>query len=355
MTRMKSDGTGLYNEGKFVFDGQKDHPTIEGPKMYKRNGFYYLFAPAGGVKEGWQVVLRSRDVFGPYEDRVVLHQGNTPVNGPHQGGWVELESGESWFLHFQDAGAYGRVVHLQPMEWALDWPLIGQDMNGDGIGEPVARHRKPVLGASFPICVPASGDDFRGDTLGLQWQWQANPKDGWYSLAGGRGCLRLYSFPLPAVEKANLSDAPNILTRKFPAPGFRVDTETELQTTAEGDAAGLIVYGDDYRSVAIKKTAGTYAIVLYEGGFRTDAKKWERETVLEAAGEGRAGFRLTVGQGAACRLEYSLGSGEFKAAGGPFAARPGKWVGAKVGIYCVGGANTRSEGCADFAFFKISS
>jgi beta-xylosidase len=120
VTRMERDGTGLLDEGRFVFDGQKDHPTIEGPKMYTRNGFYYLFAPAGGVKGGWQTVLRSRDVFGPYEARIVLHQGNTPINGPHKGGWVELESGDSRFLHFQDAGACGRVVHLQPVEWNSD-------------------------------------------------------------------------------------------------------------------------------------------------------------------------------------------------------------------------------------------
>jgi hypothetical protein len=159
------------------------------------------------------------------------------------------------------------------------------------------------------------------------------------------------------VERANLSDAPNVLTQKFPAPCFRADTAAELRTTAEGDEAGFIVYGDDYRSVAVKKTAGAYAIVLYDGAVRCDpygridpSRKHEREEILETVKTGKADFRLSVGRGAVCRL----GGGEFKAAGGSFAARPGIWVGAKVGIYCVGRANARSEGCAEFTFFGIS-
>ncbi|UUZ86552.1 family 43 glycosylhydrolase [Paenibacillus sp. P26] len=91
--RMSADGRELLDEGRLVFDGTEGHPTMEGPKMYKRNGYYYIFAPAGGVPTGWQTILRSKDIYGPYEDKIVLHQGDTPVNGPHQGGWVELESG----------------------------------------------------------------------------------------------------------------------------------------------------------------------------------------------------------------------------------------------------------------------
>lgn len=117
MCGMKPDGTGLLDDGVIIFDGELDHPTMEGPKMYKRNGYYYIFAPAGGVPTGWQTILRSRDVYGPYEDKIVLQQGSTETNGPHQGGYVELESGESWFIHFQDRDAYGRIVHLQPMRW----------------------------------------------------------------------------------------------------------------------------------------------------------------------------------------------------------------------------------------------
>ncbi|RPJ06839.1 MAG: glycosyl hydrolase 43 family protein, partial [Spirochaetaceae bacterium] len=146
LSRMKPDGTGLLDDGRHIFDGTKKHPTIEGPKLYKRNGWYYIFAPAGGVPKGWQTVLRSRSIWGPYEDRIVLHQGSTNINGPHQGAWIELENEESWFLHFQDKGVFGRILHLQPMKWENDWPVIGEDLDADGIGQPVARSKKPGIG-----------------------------------------------------------------------------------------------------------------------------------------------------------------------------------------------------------------
>jgi beta-xylosidase len=127
INRMNADGTRILDDGKRVFDGHEHHPTIEGPKLYKRNGYYYIFAPAGGVPTGWQTVLRAKNIYGPYEDKVVMDQGQTRINGPHQGAWVELPSGESWFIHFQDRGPYGRIVHLQPMTWKDDWPIIGID------------------------------------------------------------------------------------------------------------------------------------------------------------------------------------------------------------------------------------
>ena len=96
----------------FLYDGSVENPTIEGPKVYKRNSYYYIFAPAGGVKTGWQVVLRSTNIFGPYDAKTVMHQGTSDINGPHQGGLVDTRSGEEWFLHFQDAGVYGRITHL---------------------------------------------------------------------------------------------------------------------------------------------------------------------------------------------------------------------------------------------------
>lgn len=117
--RMHPEGTGLLDEGKVIVDGDRIPGwfTLEGPKLYRHDGWFWILAPAGGVETGWQGAFRSRDFFGPYEERIVLEQGDTDVNGPHQGGWVRTPSGEDWFLHFQQRGPYGRVVHLQPMSW----------------------------------------------------------------------------------------------------------------------------------------------------------------------------------------------------------------------------------------------
>ena len=108
---------------------------------------------------GWQVVLRSKNIYGPYEWKKVLAQGNSPINGPHQGAWVDTPTGEDWFLHFQDVGAYGRLVHLQPMKWVNDWPVIGIDKDGDGCGDPVLVHTKPNVGKTYPIRTPQESDE----------------------------------------------------------------------------------------------------------------------------------------------------------------------------------------------------
>ena len=149
MIEMTPDGTRCIGQDRVIYDGHIGNETIEGAKMYKRNGYYYIFSPAGGVATGWQVVLRSKNVWGPYEAKTVMAQGNSDVNGPHQGAWIDTPDGqEHWFVHFQDKGAYGRVVHLQPMKWLEnDWCVIGVDKDGDGCGEPVATYKKPNVGS----------------------------------------------------------------------------------------------------------------------------------------------------------------------------------------------------------------
>lgn len=173
--RMNAEGTKVLDGGVEIFSEEKKHPTTEGPKLYKRNGYYYIMCPAGGVKTGWQLILRSRNIEGPYEQKVVLHQGPTSVNGPHQGGWVDTPEGEDWFIHFQDVYVYGRVPHLQPVRWVDDWPEMGVDIDGDGIGEPVAEYTAPAAFQESP-CRIYTSDSFSSDQLGLQWQWQANPR-----------------------------------------------------------------------------------------------------------------------------------------------------------------------------------
>ena len=240
LSRMKPDGTSLLDEGEHIFDGNLHHPTIEGPKMYKRNGWYYIFAPAGGVKPGWQTVLRSRNVFGPYEDRIVMHQGETTVNGPHQGGWVEAESGEHWFIHFQDVDAYGRITHLQPMQWVDDWPLIGKDINGDGIGEPVYRYQKPDVGGVYPIKLPAASDDFDGRCYRLAMAVEMQiPQNSWYSLKEKKVFLRLYSVNHSNTGRPLLYHTPNILTQLFQAPEFKATAELEFFPQKDGDMPDL--------------------------------------------------------------------------------------------------------------------
>ena len=241
--KMSPDGKKILDNGTIIFHNVETQPIIEGPKFLKKDGYYYILAPAGSVPMGWQTVLRSKNIYGPYEDKIVLHQGSTDINGPHQGGLVELQSGEWWFAHFQDRDVYGRIVHLQPVEWKDDWPLMGEDINNDGIGEPVMEWTKPDFDRSYPIIIPQTSDEFESDELGLQWQWHANPKKEWYSLSENSGILRLYSVK-NFSQNGNLWLVPNLLLQKFPAPSFTVTTKISFHPNRINGKSGLLIISE---------------------------------------------------------------------------------------------------------------
>lgn len=356
VSRMSADGLHLLGEDALVFDGHAKHPTIEGPKFYKRHGYYYIFAPGGGVPTGWQTVLRSKSVFGPYEDRIVLDQGKTTVNGPHQGAWVDTSDGqEDWFLHFQDQGPYGRVVHLQPMAWKNDWPVIGADPDGDGKGEPVLTYRKPrVSGPAQPVATPATSDEFGGPALGLQWQWHANPQMGWAYPNWPQGYLRLYAVPLPADFK-NYWQVPNLLLQKLPAETFTATAKLAFTPRFEGEKVGLIVMGLDYAYLSISSQNGQWRIAQTTCH---DADKLTLETgaapITVAPSAGPVYLRVQVTPGAKCRFSYSLDGQRFEPIGPEFQAREGKWIGAKVGVFCSRTGKTNDAGNADLDWWHVT-
>ncbi|MGA2069937.1 MAG: glycoside hydrolase 43 family protein [Sedimentisphaerales bacterium] len=350
--KMNPEGTIASPQGVHVFDGREHHPTVEGPKFYKRDGFYYIFAPAGGVKEGWQLVLRSKNIYGPYEAKVVMDQGTTTVNGPHQGGWVETPEGQSWFIHFQDIGAYGRVTHLQPVEWINDWPVMGTDEDKDGKGQPVLRFSKPRANGVCPITTPAESDEFDADSLGLQWQWQANPQQTWYALMRQTGFLRLFAINSPDQQN-NLADVPNVLLQKFPAPDFTATTKIKLTANGDGERAGLVIMGSDYASVFITEKNQQVSVVQV---VCMNALQNGKEQVVEKQSVQTDAVSLRVkvsSPDARCQFSYSIDGNRFVPVGNEFKAKPGKWIGAKVGFFCVSPMNAKAGGYADFDWFRI--
>lgn len=354
LKKLNTDGTKVTDEGVIVYDGHETDPTVEGPKIYKRNGYYYIFAPAGGVPTGWQLVLRSRNIYGPYERKVVLEQGSTPVNGPHQGAWVTTTTGEDWFLHFQDKEAYGRVVHLQPMKWINDWPVMGIDKDGDGKGEPVLTHKKPATGKTYPIQTPEDSDEFNGNQPGLQWQWQANSKPFWAFANPATGHLRLYSYKNPDTAAVNLWDAPNVLLQKFPADEFTVTTKMTFTPNEkiENEKAGLTIMGQSYANLALKsKKDGIY--LVYTICKNAINGKPEKEQVIRKLSDRTVYLRVKVARGAKCSFSYSLDGSNFTGAGEVFQAEPGKWIGAKTGIFCTRDTQTNDSGYGDFDWFRV--
>ena len=350
INRLSEDGTKFLDEGVIVYDGHDIDPTVEGPKIYKRNGYYYIFAPAGGVTSGWQLVLRSKNIYGPYERRVVMAQGKTHINGPHQGAWVETPGGESWFIHFSDKGAYGRVVYLEPMKWQNNWPVIGINQSSTGIGEPVFTYQKPGVGKIYPSATPQTSDDFNSIKLGLQWQWQANPEATWL-FTSGEGFLRLYAKTLPDSFK-NYWDVPNILMQKFPADKFMVTAKLTFHPLQQGDKTGFIVMGMDYAYLALTKKEDGIHLSFTTCKHANEGSTEVSEEIM-ALSDSTIYFRVKVDTDAVCNFSYSIDGHNFTQIEKPFKAQPGRWIGAKVGMFCSAIKKTNDSGYTDFDWFKV--
>ena len=353
VTKLSDDGKKIVGTERIVYDGHESDQTIEGPKFYKRNGYYYILAPAGGVATGWQVVLRSKNIFGPYVRKVVLAQGKTIINGPHQGAWVDTKTGENWFLHFQDVGAIGRVVHLQPMVWKNDFPIIGTDSDGDGCGEPVLTYQKPNTSKNYPVTTPIDNDEFNTNTLGLQWQWHANPQTWWYFADQQNSRLSLYAVPLPSSYK-NLWDVPNLLLQKFPSNAFTATLKLTLKPDLrfKGERTGLLVFGLNYALLSFESVENGF---MLSQNSSSKADKGTPETIHDKVliTTPTVFLRVTVSSNALCNFSFSLDNKIYTPLGVSFIAKEGKWIGAKIGTFCSRPSATNDGGRVDIDWFRF--
>lgn len=351
INKMSADGTRLLDDGLMVFDGHETDSTIEGPKFYKSGGYYYIFAPAGGVPTGWQLALRSKSIYGPYEKKVVLAQGKTAINGPHQGALIDTPTGEWWFIHFQDRGAYGRIVHLQPAVWKNGFPVIGSDPDGDGTGEPVLKNKKPNVGKTYPIETPQDSDEFNGAAIGPQWQWHGNPQTEWAFPFPEKGILRMNSVQLPDGYK-NLWDLPNLLLQKFPAEEFTVTAKVRLNMRFERERFGLVVMGLDYSYLGVTNKQNKLYI---SRSTAKDADKGTAEIETDVLPLSTSEFylRLWVKKGGECTFSVSDDLKSFVVIGPSFTAREGRWIGAKVGLFYTRPGKFNDAGTADVDWFRF--
>lgn len=344
------DGRKAVGTPRIIYDGNDGvNHTVEGPKFYRKGDWYYMFAPAGGVATGWQLVMRSRNIEGPYEAKIVMAQGKSDINGPHQGAWVTDSEGKDWFLHFQDKDLYGRLIHLNPMVWREDWPVIGNDADGDGCGDPVRRWTKPV-GSVIQSALPLQHSK---DASAL-FQWHADYKPE-YGFPLPEGMMRVYGHRTEAVD-INLWDVPNLWLQKFPAEEFTVTSRVRVsaKSLSEGATSGIVVMGRDYARLGLLKKDDAFVLQYAvnhdadNGGKETEKDITElKPTRVYAAGlmpnlECDVWLRVTVKRDSKCTLSYSTDGSKYTDAG-QFTARVGKWIGAKLGYYSVtpGGVSER--------------
>ena len=353
---LSADGTRAISLPRIAFDGGQKNHTAEGPKFYKRDGYYWILCPAGGVEMGWQLAMRSRSPYGPYEWKRVMWQGKTDINGPHQGAWIRTMYGEDWFLHFNDKAAYGRVVYLQPVDWTSGWPVMGNH------GEPYTTYRKPKSLVST-IGGHQESDEFNDGLIGLQWQWHANYHQ-LYGQPTADGCYRLYTADLPDVFRS-LWDVPNLLLQKPAAPRFTATAKVRLASKEDGQYGGIVMMGRDYSALAVCRQGDVFLLQRHTCTGADEGRPEQQQTLatLQATARDTIPYapaiyldlylRLTVSDGI-CHFSYSLDGQHYKEAGDSFTMRQGKWIGAKLGFLAECRDRKANRGWLDIDWIRIT-
>lgn len=361
---LSADGTKAIGDPVIVFDGNgTENRTCEGPKFYKRDGWYWIMCPAGGVPTGFQLAMRSKNPFGPYECKKVLAQGKSDVNGPHQGAWVHTAFGEDWFLHFQDKGCYGRVVHLQPVEWRDNWPVMGIDKDGDYCGDPVKTYRKPKTSKAWPIQNPVESDEFNQPLLGKQWQWHANYNQ-FFGMPTSFGTFRVYNHKL-SENFVNLWEVPNLLLQKTPADKFTATAKVRVTAKDQNQFGGLIMMGLDYSAIVVKRVGDEFELQQITC-LKADKGKPEKVNVIaklkptevdkidyQPAIHEDIYLSMMVNDGI-CNFAYSLDGKKYKKVGESFKMREGKWIGAKIGFVAAEPAGKANRGWLEADWFHVT-
>ena len=386
---MNADFTSPVGDPVIVFDGNgTENRTCEGPKFYKRDGWYWIMCPAGGVPTGFQLVMRSKNPYGPYESKVVLAQGKTDINGPHQGAWVHTKYGEDWFLHFQDKEAYGRVVHLQPVTWKDNWPVMGKMPSKGYCGEPVLTHQKPKTGGKVANVNPVESDEFNKTSMGLQWQWHAN-YDQKFGMPTPWGMFRLYCYKAGSPDNLSVPinkesvdgriwNIPNLLLQKTPADNFTATAMIRMTAKEEQQYGGIIMMGLDYSALVVKRVGKEFQLqrITCKNADKGKAEMVETLATLKPTAEDKVEyqpaihediyFRLSVeylggknadgtfAHKAQVKFTYSLDGKKFKEAGEPFMMRQGKWIGAKIGLVAAQPCGTENRGYLDADWFRVT-
>ena len=323
--------TKISDNYKIIFDGHNTQPTIEGPKFYYRNDYFYILAPAGSVKTGWQTALRSKNVYGPYEEKIVMCQNDSPTNGPHQGALVDVNKDLDVFFHFQDLGPYGRIVHLEPVKWVNDWPLIGNVRDDLLCGTPVLEHDYFIDKTSnYKL---ESSDYFKEDKLSLMWQFPANINDKFYDFNNGLilKCQKSYL----ALNKFT-----NMMLAKICYKSFKISTVIDLKELGNESSVGLCYMGKEYSYIEVKKRNGKLNILLKSGNFDSPM-----DEVIEIIDYNVRIIELNLKYTSPDTYQLGYNGKYFK---NKFKALPGRWVGGKYGLFASG-----KEGYAYVSYFKV--
>ena len=337
ITELTPDGRAIKVPARTVYQTAFGTP-LEGSHLHKRDGWYYLCCTCRAYN-GIEVCLRSRDLYGPYETRLIsADDANYEGAGVHQGGFVDLENGESWFFMFQDRDFLGRVPVLYQVHWRDGWPLIGDPENHWRL--PITQ-QKPDL-SSCKAQVPSGSDDFDEERLGLQWHWNHNPDDFRWSLTARPGHLRLISSPA-----SDLLHARNTLTQKIIGPSSSATTLLDWSALQEGNIAGICIQNIPCALLGLEIRNGKPYLVLDRNGEECelqplDSTSQTLQLRVEATSSGEAVF------------SWSVDGSSFHSIGKPFVMEftVKTFLGNKFGLFCFNKKGAEG-GHADFDWIRI--
>ena len=324
----------------------------ESAKLYKFDGMYYeMNTYAHGPNTREQVINRAKSMEGPWEGRVILENGNGTDRCPSQGTLLKLDDGSWWFIHQLARGKpeeryNGRPQFLEPVVWTNGWPQVGVDTDGNGIGEVVWEHKKPIAG--FPIIAPATDDDFNQPKLGWQWMWRFNPKMDRWSLTERPGFLRLKAcVPVKGGDTGTLKDLPNVIGQRLLGKHGNVMTaKLDFSGMVAGQEGGLHISSGDNNIIGVKKGADG-KLQLF---FRSNAGKGKTMVVTSGPVIKQADVWLQAKvENGLATFFYSLDGKKFTSLGNEVRLLFGGFTPNLVGFYTM---NTEEKGCVDVDWFK---
>jgi len=312
VAQLSADGSKQVKD-QIVFTSPADVGYIEGSRFYKIHGNYYILTTK--PPNGEYVLKSTTGPFGPYSMQKLVLNAKSPIPGggsPHQGGIVQTQSGDWFYMGFVDAYPGGRVPVLAPVVWNKDgWPEVQMEGNAWGVTYPIplpSHATKSLTGT----------DTFAGAALGHEWEWNHNPDNQKWSLNNG---LKLQT----ATVTNDLYAARNTLTHRILGPASTATIMIDDSQMIDGDRAGLALLRDASAWVGIKREGDKYSVVVQSN--ITMDKQWKTNNIgVEIASVPVSGGRIWLRASADIRpgaqrtgsFSYSTDGKTYRSIGTPF-------------------------------------
>jgi len=332
--RMSWDGKRLLDEGTPLYHGS----GAEAAKIYKIDRYYYIFLAQWIDGDRKQLVLRGKSMYGPFERKIVMEKAAGALRSVCQGALVQAADGSWWYTHQlvqhrekikgpfagkSTGSSYeGRSQWLIPVKWRDGWPVLGEDPDGNGIGNTVAGWAKPI--PRHPVDAPQTDDEFDSKKLGPQWQWNHNPRDDRWSLTERPGWLRLKAN-VP-IGKGGFWNASNTISQRLMGKGKGVVTaKVDISGMKPGQQAGFCRHSGQFVLLGVRVSHGGVKKLIFNNNGKVKEGPVIRKDLI---------YYRTQNDGNQAFYEYSLDGRKFRRFGGPFQLQFGRWRGDRPGFYC---------------------